>query len=114
MTAETTLEEAYNIKRLIVLLNPGRGEACPARKRAIWEEGPESGLQQAGGRECGDRGQRAFTRDLGGAQKQKVCWSFMGVFQCHWVTIRGVQDGEPVARTSLMTPMPLVTWAQYS
>lgn len=49
MTAEATLEEAYNIKRLIVLLDPGRGEACPARKRAIWEEGPESGLQQAGG-----------------------------------------------------------------
>ena len=74
-TTETTLEKADEIKGFIILLDPGRGQACHAPR------GPYGkGTKRVG------TGTSAFTGDPGRTHTQKAGANFIGVFECPWVT----------------------------
>lgn len=47
---------------------------------------------------------------LGWSRQGKSAKHFTGVFECHYVTIRGRQEGKLMAGTSLITLVHLVTW----
>ena len=85
------------MKRLITLTGMRRGEPGGLTGGAPGKKAPPS-RQGAGRGE--DPWVNAFTRGQVGVHRKR-CEGFYWCIECHWVTVKGGQEGEPGAGTGL-------------